>query len=262
MYIDSHCHLNFPQLRSQISHIRAAMQQAHVNGALIIAITLEEFDEVYQLATAHNNFWASVGVHPDEENAREPTLTDLTQRAQLPKVLAVGETGLDYYRLNGRTIDDMQWQRDRFCTHIHAAQQTNKPLIIHTRSAIDDTLSILRAEIAAQPNITTRGVFHCFTEDINTARAALDLGFYISFSGIVTFRNAQNLRDIAAFVPLDRLLIETDSPYLAPTPYRGKTNIPAYVAHVAETIAQCKSTTPEQIGKATTENFKQLFQPV
>lgn len=237
------------------------MQQAQVSGALIIAIALEEFEAVHQMALDYDNFWASVGVHPNTEDRQEPTLEDLTQRAQLPKVLAIGETGLDYYRLNGRTIADMQWQRDRFCTHIHAAQQVDKPLIIHTRSAIDDTLSILRCEIKAQPNITTRGVFHCFSENIDTARAALDLGFYISFSGIVTFSSAKALREIAAFVPLDRLLIETDSPYLAPTPYRGKTNIPAYVAHVAETIAQCKNTTPEHIGKATTANFKRLFQP-
>ncbi len=261
MYIDSHCHLNFPQLRAQLPDIRAAMQESSVDGALIIATTLEEFDAVHSLALEYDNFWASVGVHPDEEDAQEPTVEDLTKRAQLPKVLAIGETGLDYYRLNGRTVADMQWQRTRFCNHIHAAQQTGRPIIIHTRSAIDDTLAILRAEIKAQANINTRGVFHCFTESIETARAALDLGFYISFSGIITFRNAQDLRDIAAFVPLDRILIETDSPYLAPTPYRGKTNIPAYVVHVAETIAQCKKTTPEQIGKATTENFKRLFLP-
>ncbi|MDO5653663.1 MAG: TatD family hydrolase [Brachymonas sp.] len=265
MFIDSHCHLNFPELRPHIPAIRQAMQAAQVSGALVISTSLEEFDAVHGLALAHDNFWATVGVHPDgDEDSREPTLDDLLQRGRLPKVLAVGETGLDYYRLNGRTVADMEWQRERFRTHIQAGQQLGKPLIIHTRSAAADTLAILRE--AGEDGRTAGagrcgGVFHCFTETQDVARAALDMGYYISFSGIVTFRNAQDLRDIAAFVPLDRLLIETDSPYLAPVPYRGKTNSPAYVVHVAEQIAAVRGVPVKAIAEATTRNFCQLFRP-
>ncbi len=262
MFIDSHCHLNFPELRPNIDAIRQAMQQAQVSGALVISISLEEFDAVHQLALDYPDFWATVGVHPDDETSREATLDDLVQRGSLPKVLAIGETGLDYYRLNGRSVADMHWQRERFRTHIRAARQLGKPLVIHTRSAADDTLAILREEgETGQGAHCCGGVFHCFTETLDVARAALDMGYYISFSGIITFRNAQELRDIAAYVPLERMLIETDSPYLAPVPYRGKTNTPAYVPHVAEQIAAIKNLPVAEIAQKTTQNFKQLFRP-
>ncbi|MBP7740350.1 MAG: TatD family hydrolase [Brachymonas sp.] len=260
MYIDSHCHLNFPELRPQIDEICQAMQAAQVHGALIVSTTLEEFDAVHTLAQTHPHFWASVGVHPDNEGVQEPSIADLVQRGKNPKVLAVGETGLDYYRLNGRTVENMHWQRQRFRTHIRAARELGKPLIIHTRSAAEDTLAILREEgETGQGSGRCGGVFHCFTESLATAQAALDIGFYISFSGIITFRNAQALREVVAHVPLERMLIETDSPYLAPTPHRGKLNNPSYVAHVAEQIASIKQLPIEEVAAATTRNFEQLF---
>jgi TatD DNase family protein len=254
MYVDSHCHLTFEGLADRIGEVRAAMAAAQVDRALVICTTLEEFDRVHALATAHDNFWCSAGVHPDNEGVREPSLEDLLQLAALPRVVAIGETGLDYYRLNGRSIDDMQWQRERFRTHIRAARTAAKPLVIHTRSASADTLAILREEGSAS------GVFHCFTETADVARAALDLGFYISFSGIVTFRNAEDLREVARFVPLDRLLIETDSPYLAPVPFRGKTNQPAYVAHVGAAVAALRGIAPQALAGATSANFERLFE--
>ena len=255
MYVDSHCHLNFPELRTNLSVIRSAMAAAGVDRALCICTTLEEFDDVHSLATDHDNFWCSAGVHPDNEGVREPSVEDLRVRAALPRVVAIGETGLDYTRLNGRSVADMEWQRERFRVHIRAARATSLPLVIHTRSASDDTVSILREEGAKAPG----GVFHCFTETEAVARAALDLGFYISFSGILTFKTAQALRDVASFVPLDRCLIETDSPYLAPVPYRGKTNSPAYVPYVAQQIAALKGLTVEQVAAATSANFERLF---
>ena len=255
MYVDSHCHLNFPELRTNLSAIRSAMAAAGVDRALCICTTLEEFDDVHSLATDHDNFWCSAGVHPDNEGVREPSVEDLRVRAALPRVVAIGETGLDYTRLNGRSVADMEWQRERFRVHIRAARATSLPLVIHTRSASDDTVSILREEGAQAPG----GVFHCFTETEAVARAALDLGFYISFSGILTFKTAQALRDVASFVPLDRCLIETDSPYLAPVPYRGKTNSPAYVPYVAQQIAALKGLTVEQVAAATSANFERLF---
>lgn len=254
MYVDSHCHLTFEGLAERIGEVRAAMDAAGVDRALIICTTLEEFPRVHALAVAHDNFWCSAGVHPDNEGVREPSLEDLLALAAKPRVVAIGETGLDYYRLNGRSVDDMQWQRERFRTHIRAARATAKPLVIHTRSASADTLAILREEGGA------KGVFHCFTETAEVARAALDLGFYISFSGIVTFRNAEDLREVARFVPLDRLLIETDSPYLAPVPFRGKTNQPAYVAHVGAAVAALRGITPEALAGATSTNFERLFE--
>ena len=201
MYVDSHCHLTFEGLADRIDEVRAAMAAARVDRALVICTTLEEFPRVHALATAYDNFWCSAGVHPDNEGVREPSQGDLLALAALPRVVAIGETGLDYYRLNGRSIDDMHWQRERYRTHIRAARASAKPLVIHTRSASADTLAILREEGAAS------GVFHCFTETADVARAALELGFYISLSGIVTFRNADDLREVARFVPLDRLLI-------------------------------------------------------
>ena len=253
MYVDSHCHLTFEGLADRIGDVRAAMAAAKVDRALVICTTLEEFDRVHALATSYDNFWCSAGVHPDNEGVREPSLEDLLALASKPRVVAIGETGLDYYRLNGRSIDDMQWQRDRFRTHIRAARATAKPLVIHTRSASADTLAILREEGAA------KGVFHCFTETAEVARAALDLGFFISFSGIVTFRNAEDLREVARFVPLDRLLIETDSPYLAPVPFRGKTNQPAYVAHVGAAVAALRGMPAADLAQATRANFERLF---
>jgi TatD DNase family protein len=255
MYVDSHCHLSFPELHARVPEIRAAMARNGVDRALCICTTLEEFETVHGLALAHDNFWASAGVHPDNEDVREPTLDDLTQRATLPKVVAIGETGLDYYRLNGRSVADMAWQRERFRVHIRAARATGRPLVIHTRSASDDTLNIAREEGAD----AVGGVFHCFTETMEVARAALDLGFHISFSGIVTFRNAEALRDVARFVPLDRLLIETDSPYLAPVPHRGKTNDPSLVPLVAAQVAQTRAVPVEEVATATRENFSRLF---
>lgn len=253
MYVDSHCHLSFPELRARLPEIRAEMAAAKVDRALCICTTLEEFDDVHALATAYDNFWCSAGVHPDNEGVLEPTLQDLLALAAKPRVVAIGETGLDYFRLNGRSIGEMEWQRERFRVHIRASRQTGLPLVVHTRSASDDTLAILREEGAHN------GVFHCFTETDAVARAALDLGFCISFSGILTFKNAQALRDVAAFIPLDRCLIETDSPYLAPMPHRGKTNNPAYVPFVAQQIAALKGVPVEAIAAATTANFERLF---
>lgn len=262
MFTDSHCHLAFPELLSNLAAIRQAMVQARVDRALCICTTLEEFPTVHALAIGHSNFWATVGVHPDNEGVTEPTLQDLLARGQLPRVVGIGETGLDYYRLGDRTVADMNWQRDRFRTHIRAARQLAKPLVIHTRSASADTLAILREEGEDGTTGSAGGVFHCFTESAEVARAALDLGFYISFSGILTFKSAQDLRDVAAFVPLDRLLIETDSPYLAPVPYRGKTNNPALVPFVATQLAELRKCTVEQIGAITSRNFEALFKGV
>ncbi len=259
MFVDSHCHLTFPELAQDLPAIRQAMAQAGVDRALCICTTLEEFAKVHALAMAHDNFWCSVGVHPDNEGVSEPGVDDLVARAALPRVVAIGETGLDYYRLEGRSLADMQWQRDRFAVHIQAARQSGKPLVIHTRSASGDTLDMLRAlgQGGALPAAT--GVFHCFTETREVARAALDLGFFISFSGILTFKSAAELREVARFVPLDRMLIETDSPYLAPVPYRGKTNNPSYVPHVARQIAELRGLDVAQVGEATSRNFEQLF---
>lgn len=258
MFTDSHCHLSFPQLKAELPQIRQAMAQAQVDRALCICTTLEEFAEVHALATTYDNFWSTVGVHPDNEGVLEPTVADLVECSQLAKVVGIGETGLDYFRLGDRSVADMHWQRERFRVHIRAARQTGKPLIIHTRSASDDTLGILKDE--GQGRVT--GVFHCFTETQEVAKAALDLGFYISFSGILTFKTAADLRCVAQFVPLDRMLIETDSPYLAPMPHRGKTNNPSYVPFVAKLIAELKDQSVEFIANATSRNFEQLFTDV
>ncbi|MEO7854319.1 MAG: TatD family hydrolase [Rubrivivax sp.] len=255
MYVDSHCHLTSDGLIDRIDDVRAQMQAAQVDRALVICTTLEGFEAVHALAARYDNFWASVGVHPDEEGITEPSLDDLVQRAALPRVVGIGETGLDYFRIGERSRADMAWQRERFCVHIRASRQTGKPLVIHTRSASGDTLAILREE----GGHAVRGVFHCFTETAEMARAALDLGFHISFSGILTFKNAADLREVARWVPLDRLLIETDSPYLAPVPHRGKPNQPAYVPWVARQLGVLRGTTPEAVGEATSRNFDRLF---
>ena len=263
MFTDSHCHLSAPELLADLPAIRAAMVTAQVDRALCICTMLEEFDAVYALATTHGNFWSTVGVHPDNENVQEPSVADLISRAALPRVVGIGETGLDYFRLGERTVADMAWQRERFRVHIRAARQTGLPLVIHTRHASADTLAILEEEgVAPSAHCPARGVFHCFTESQAVARAALDLGFYISFSGILTFKTAADLREVAQFVPLDRILIETDSPYLAPVPFRGKTNNPSYVPLVAQQIAALKNVPVEVIADATSRNFDSLFTAV
>jgi len=263
MYTDSHCHLNFPELMGQLDSIQQAMEAAQVTRALCICTTMEDFDSVHGLAMAHDNMWATVGVHPDNEGVREPSLQDLLDGAARAKVVAIGETGLDYYQMDerkgGRTIADMEWQRERFRTHIRAARQTGLPLVIHTRQASDDTIAILKEEGESGGAGSAGGVFHCFTESMQVAKAALDLGFYISLSGILTFKTAADLREVAKFVPDDRLLIETDSPYLAPVPYRGKLNNPSYVPYVAKLLGELRGTTSEAIGALTTRNFLNLF---
>ena len=262
MFTDSHCHLNFPELLADLPAIREAMAKAQVTRALCISTTLEEFPAVHALATQFDNFWATVGVHPDNEGVMEPSLETLLSLGKLPRIVGIGETGLDYYRLGERTVADMEWQRDRYRTHIRAARQLNLPLVIHTRSASEDTLAILKEEGEDGSLASVGGVFHCFTETVEVARAALDLGFYISFSGILTFKNAQHLRDVAAFVPLDRILIETDSPYLAPMPYRGKTNNPSYVPYVAAQLGLIKQRSVEDIADITSRNFDSLFKAI
>lgn len=262
MFTDSHCHLNFPELVSNLDTIRSAMVQAQVSRALCICTTIEEFPGVHRLALTYDNLWATAGVHPDNEGVQEPSLDILLRLGSLPRVVGIGETGLDYYRLNGRSVADMHWQRERFRTHIRAARLLKKPLVIHTRQASEDTLAILREEGEDGSNGSAGGVFHCFTEDIDVARHALNLGFYISFSGILTFKTAQNLRDVAALVPLDRLLIETDSPYLAPMPHRGKTNNPSFVPFVAAQLALIKQMSVPDMGELTSRNFDQLFKAV
>lgn len=255
MYIDSHCHLGLPELHDRVVEIRREMAASQVDAALCVCTTLDEFPRVHALATANDNFWCTVGVHPDNEDVPQPTLQDLTSRAALPRVVALGETGLDYYRLNGRSVADMAWQRERFGTHIRAARATGLPLVVHTRSAGADTLDILRDE--GQGEVS--GVFHCFTETMAVARSALDLGFHVSFSGILTFRNAAELREVARAVPLDRCLIETDSPYLAPVPHRGRVNQPAWVVHVAAQLAEVKGLPVNEVARATSDNFRRLF---
>jgi TatD DNase family protein len=266
MFVDSHCHLTFPELAERLPEIRTAMAAAQVDRALCICTTLEEFEAVHTLAMSYDNFWASVGVHPDNEGVAEPSEDDLVQRSALPRVVAIGETGLDYYQMEerkgGRAVADLEWQRRRFRTHIRAARRVAKPLVIHTRAASADTVAILKEEGEDGSPGSAGGVFHCFTETADVARAALDLGFYISFSGILTFKSAQDLREVAAFVPIDRLLIETDSPYLAPVPYRGKTNNPSYVPYVAHQLAQLRDLPVETVAEATSANFERLFSGV
>ncbi|MBS0340417.1 MAG: TatD family hydrolase [Proteobacteria bacterium] len=266
MFTDSHCHLSFPEFTSQMDDVRAAMAAAQVDRALCICTTLEEFDAVQALAARYDNFWASVGVHPDNEDIEEPTVERLVELSRRPKVVAIGETGLDYYQMEerkgGRTVADLEWQRERFRAHIRAAQITRKPLVIHTREASADTIAILKEEGETGAGQAAGGVFHCFTETAEVARAALDLGFYISFSGILTFKKAEDLRQVAAFVPLDRMLIETDSPYLAPVPFRGKTNSPALVPYVARQIAEIRQLPVEQIAQVTSSNFETLFHDI
>lgn len=251
MFVDSHCHLDFPELAAELPQLLAAMRENAVTHALCIGVDLPAWPGVLALARAHANLHASVGVHPDYTDTPEPTVDDLVALARTPRVVAIGETGLDYFRLRG----DLEWQRERFRTHIRAARKAAKPLVIHTRAAAADTLAIMREEGAGEAG----GVMHCFTETMDVAQAALDLGFHISFSGIVTFRNARELQDVARAVPLERMLIETDSPYLAPVPHRGKRNQPAWVRHVGEAIATLRGVPVATIAEATSANFFRLF---
>ncbi len=254
MFVDSHCHINFPDLADKLPEIFDLMAANQVSHALCISVELEKFPEIRALTEAHPNVYASVGVHPDHEDCTEPSVEELVTLADHPKVVAIGETGLDYFRLTG----DLEWQRERFRTHIRAARVCHKPLVIHTRSAADDTLRIMREEQACEAG----GVMHCFTESLAVAEAAVEMGFYISFSGIVTFKNATALREVAAAIPLERMLIETDSPYLAPVPHRGRINQPGFVMHVAEEIGRVRGMTAAAVGEATTQNFFDLFTAV
>jgi TatD DNase family protein len=249
--VDSHCHLDFPELAGDLDAVLEDMQAHGVSHALCVCVTLEDFPQVRALAESHDNLFASVGTHPDYEHhvvAQEA----LVAAAAHPKVVAIGETGLDYYRLEG----DLEWQRTRFRTHIRAARETGKPLIIHTRSAAADTIRLMQEEHAEEAG----GVMHCFTESWETAVQAMEMGFHISFSGIVTFKNAGALKEVARRVPIDRLLVETDSPYLAPVPHRGKVNRPGWVRFVAEEVARLRDAPFEEIVRATTDNFFRLFQ--
>ena len=251
MFIDSHCHINFPELAEKLDGVLANMRQNEVTHALCVAVNLENFPQILHLAEQHEHIYASIGVHPDHESDTEPTQAQLVKLAQHPKVVAIGETGLDYFRLKG----DLEWQRARFRTHIRAARECGKPLIVHTRDAAPDTLRIMAEEGANEIG----GVMHCFTESMEVALAAIEMNFYISFSGIVTFKNAVSLKEVARHIPLERMLIETDSPYLAPVPFRGKLNQPAYVKHVAEEIAKLRGIPLAEVGRVTTENFRHLF---
>jgi TatD DNase family protein len=251
VFVDSHCHINFPEFDSDSDEVVARMTAANVTHAMCISVTYADWPSVVALAERHSNIYATAGVHPDYEDIDEPTVASLLERAQHPKVQAIGETGLDYYRLTG----DLEWQRERFRTHIRAARECGKPLVIHTRSASADTLRIMREERADEVG----GVMHCFTETWDVASASIDMGFHISFSGIVSFKTAADLREVAKKVPMNRMLIETDSPYLAPVPYRGRRNEPSYVPHVAAAIAAVRETDAETIGRVTGHNFFSLF---
>ena len=250
-FVDSHCHINFPELYQNIDFILSKMSSNKVTHALCVSVTLDKLPDIFKIANTYAHIFASVGVHPDYEDIEEPSVEDLCRLAKENKVVAIGETGLDYFRVQG----DLTWQRDRFRTHIKAAIQSNLPLIIHTRNAAEDTLKIMREEGANQVG----GVMHCFTESLDVALEAIKLNFYISFSGIVTFKNAIDLKEVVKAIPLDRMLIETDSPYLAPVPYRGKINDPSNVIHVAEEIAKLKNISVEEVGQVTTQNFFKLF---
>ena len=255
MYIDSHCHINFPELSARLPEIFAKMAENQVTHALCVSVDMPDFPQVLELAEQYPNVYASVGVHPDYEDTPEVSVDDLVRMSDHPKIIAIGETGLDYYRLEG----DLEWQRERFRTHIRASRATGKPLIIHTRSASEDTIRIMREEGAGIDAGGAGGVMHCFTESLQVAEAAMEMGFYISFSGIVTFKNAKDLQAVARAVPLERMLIETDAPYLAPVPFRGKMNEPGFVRHVAEFLATLKELPLEQVASATTGNFFKLF---
>lgn len=255
MFIDSHCHINFPELAARMPDVIERMAANRVTHALCVSVDMPHFPQVLALAEQYPHIFASVGVHPDYEDTPEPTVETLVSMSRHPKIIAIGETGLDYYRLQG----DLEWQRTRFRTHIRASRETGKPLIIHTRSAAEDTIRILREEGAGIAAGGAAGVMHCFTESLDVAEAAMEMGFYISFSGIVTFKSAKELQAVARAVPLERMLIETDSPYLAPVPFRGKMNEPGFVPHVAQYLSSLKGVSVEEIAAQTTDNFFRLF---
>lgn len=255
MYIDSHCHINFPELAARLPEVLAKMADNQVTHALCVSVDLPDFPQVLALAEQYPHIYASVGVHPDYADTPEPSVEQLVRLADHPKIVAIGETGLDYFRLTG----DLEWQRERFRTHIKASRITRKPLIIHTRAASADTIRLMQEEGAGTAAGGVAGVMHCFTESLEVAEAAIAMGFYISFSGIVTFKSAKDLQAVAKVVPLERILIETDAPYLAPVPHRGKMNEPGFVAHVAEYLAQLKGVPLEQVAAQTTDNFLRLF---
>ena len=256
MFIDSHCHLDFPEFQTRLPEVLANMKASKVTHALCVSVDLPDFPKVLKLAEDNPNLYASVGVHPDYEDTPEPSLDFLVETAnKYSKVVAIGETGLDYFRMADRSYESMEWQRERFRTHIRAAIASKKPLIIHTRSASEDTIRILKEEGAD----IIGGVMHCFTESYQVAKLAMEMGFYISFSGIVTFKSAKELQETCKLVPLERMLIETDSPYLAPIPYRGKINEPAWVSKVGEFIADLKGVSVEHLGQQTSDNFYQCF---
>ena len=249
--VDSHCHIPLIEMEGGAGAVISAAQEAGVSHMLCVAIDLVSYPDIKRLADTHTCISASVGVHPNSDKEIELSEKLLLELADDPAVVAIGETGLDYYRSQG----DLDWQRQRFRTHIRAAREIGKPLVIHSREARGDVIKILAEEGAD----AVGGVMHCFVDDLETAKKAIDLNFYISFSGIVTFRNAKDLQDVARQLPLDRLMVETDSPYLAPVPYRGKQNQPAYVRHVAEKIAELQELDPAQVASATTRNFETLF---
>lgn len=256
MIVDSHCHLNFLDLTDFNNDMAEVLSKAHANGVehfLCVCVDLSDYPQLEQLAKDYKQISISVGVHPNSEMEHPVTAETLIDLAANPDCIAIGETGLDYYRTETDEAQDMQ--RDRFRQHIKAALSTKKPLIIHTRQAAEDTLKLMKEENAEQIG----GVMHCFAEDLDIALRSIDLNFYISFSGIVTFKNAISLQEVARKIPLDRILIETDSPYLAPVPYRGKQNHPALVKHVAETIAQLRGMEYEEIARISTENFYRCF---
>jgi TatD DNase family protein len=255
MYIDSHCHINFPELAARMPEVLARMAENQVTHALCVSVDLPDFPQVLALAEQYPHIYASVGVHPDYADTPEPSVEQLVALSQHPKIIAIGETGLDYFRLQG----DLEWQRERFRIHIRASRASGLPLIIHTRAAAADTIRIMREEGAGTEAGGVSGVMHCFTESLEVAEAAIAMGFYISFSGIVTFKSAKELQAVARTVPLERILIETDSPYLAPVPHRGKMNEPGFVKHVAEYLADLKGVPLTQIAQQTSDNFFTLF---
>ncbi len=255
MYIDSHCHINFPELAIRMPELLQAMRDNGVTHALCVSVDLPDFPQVLALAEQYPHIYASVGVHPDYVETEEPTAEQLVALSQHPKIVAIGETGLDYFRLKG----DLEWQRERFRQHIRASRICGKPLIIHTRAAAEDTIRILQEEGAGTDKGGVAGVMHCFTESLEVALAAIDMGFYISFSGILTFKSAKDIQAVAKALPIERILIETDSPYLAPMPHRGKMNEPAFVRHVGEYLADLKGLPVTQVQEITSNNFFELF---
>ncbi|MFZ6686337.1 TatD family hydrolase [Undibacterium sp. SXout11W] len=256
MYVDSHCHINFPELAGRMPEILQKMEDNGVSHALCVSVDLPDFPQVLALAEQYPHIYASVGVHPDYEETPEPSAEQLVELAQHPKIIAIGETGLDYFRLKG----DLEWQRERFRQHIRASRICRKPLIIHTRAASEDTIRIMQEEGAGIEKGGVAGVMHCFTETLEVAQAAVAMGFYISFSGILTFKSAKDLQAVAKALPLERILIETDSPYLAPAPHRGKMNEPGFVRHVGEFLADIKGISVNEVQNVTTQNFFNLFQ--